>query len=152
MQIFVNAWGKMKEIVFEEINPRSWTNLHWNCLRYFCKLRKVQIIHCIKSVRIRNFSGPYFPAFGLNMARYYVSPHIQFKCGEIPTRKTPNTDTFHAVIVNLLLLCCHLNISSQRYSRFWIFSIKKEFFPLKKYHQKLDHPLSHTLHKEYVFH
>ena len=22
--------------------------------------------HCLKSVRIRQFSGPYFPAFGLN--------------------------------------------------------------------------------------
>ena len=22
--------------------------------------------HCVKSVRIRSFSGPYFPAFGLN--------------------------------------------------------------------------------------
>ena len=22
--------------------------------------------HCVKSVRVRNYSGPYFPAFGLN--------------------------------------------------------------------------------------
>ena len=29
--------------------------------------------HCVKSVRIRSFSGPYFPAFGLNMDRYRVS-------------------------------------------------------------------------------
>ena len=26
--------------------------------------------HCVKSVCIRGFSGPYFPAFGLNMERY----------------------------------------------------------------------------------
>ena len=24
------------------------------------------LLHCVKSVRIRSFSGPYFPAFGLN--------------------------------------------------------------------------------------
>ena len=34
---------------------------------------------CVKSVRIRNFSGPHFPAFG--------------------PAKTPNTNTFHAVNV-----------------------------------------------------
>ena len=35
------------------------------------------------------FSGPYFPAFGLNTERYRVE--------KIRTRKTPNTDTFQAV-------------------------------------------------------
>ena len=28
--------------------------------------------HCIKSIRIRSYSGPYFPAFGLNTERYSV--------------------------------------------------------------------------------
>ena len=53
----------------------------------------------MKSIRIRSFSGPYFPAFGLNTKRCGVSLRIQFKCGKIWTRKTPNTDTFHAVVV-----------------------------------------------------
>ena len=26
--------------------------------------------HCLKSVRIRNYSGPYFPAIGLNTEKY----------------------------------------------------------------------------------
>ena len=26
--------------------------------------------NCINGVRIRNYSGPYFPAFGLNTERY----------------------------------------------------------------------------------
>ena len=43
--------------------------------------------HCVKYVQIRTFSGPYFPAFGLNTKRYFVSLRIQFKCGEIRTRK-----------------------------------------------------------------
>ena len=33
------------------------------------------------------FSGPYFPAFGLNMERYSVSLRIQSECGKIRTRK-----------------------------------------------------------------
>ena len=36
-------------------------------------IRKPINIHCVKSVRIRSFSGPYFPAFGLNTERYSVS-------------------------------------------------------------------------------
>ena len=50
-----------------------------------------QIQHCVKSVRIRSFSGPYFPASGLNTER------LQSECGKIQTRKTPNTDTLYAV-------------------------------------------------------
>ena len=52
--------------------------------------------HCVKSVRIRSFSGPYFPAFGLSTERYVVYG-IQSECGKIRTRKSPNKDTFHAV-------------------------------------------------------
>ena len=51
----------------------------------------------VKSVRIRSFSGPYFPAFGLNTDRYRVSLHLQSKCRKIRTRKTSNTDPFYAV-------------------------------------------------------
>ena len=43
------------------------------------------------------YSGPHFPTFGLNTGRYSLSFRIQSKCGEMRTRITPNTDTFHAV-------------------------------------------------------
>ena len=49
--------------------------------------------HYVKGVRIRSFSGAYFPAYGLNTERYGVSLRIQSKCGNIQTTKTPNTDT-----------------------------------------------------------
>ena len=52
---------------------------------------------CVKGARIWNYSGPHFPAFGLNTERYSVSLRIQSECGKIRTRITPNTDTFHAV-------------------------------------------------------
>ena len=54
--------------------------------------------HCVKSVRIRSYSGPYFPAFGLNTERCEVFHRIQSKYGKIRTRITSNTDTFHAVL------------------------------------------------------
>ena len=51
----------------------------------------------MKNVRIRGFSGPCFPPFGLNTERYSVSLRIQSKCGKIRTGKTPNANTFHLV-------------------------------------------------------
>ena len=53
---------------------------------------------CVKSVRIRSFLVPYFPVFGLNTEKYGLSPRIQFECGKMRAQKTPNTDTFHAVV------------------------------------------------------
>ena len=56
--------------------------------------------HCVKGVRIRSYSGPYFPAFGLNTERYSVSFRIHSECAKIRTRITPNTDTFYAVDIS----------------------------------------------------
>ena len=55
--------------------------------------------HYVKSVRIRSYSGPYFPAFALNTERYGVSLCIQSECGKMRTRITPNTDTFYTLWV-----------------------------------------------------
>ena len=49
-------------------------------------------LHHVKSVHIRSFSGPLFPAF------YSVNLLIQSEFGKMRTRKTPNTDTFYAVL------------------------------------------------------
>ena len=62
------------------------------------------IHHCVKNVRIWSYSRSYFPAFGLNTERYGVSLHIQSECEKIRTRKSPNTDTFHAVTVVKFIL------------------------------------------------
>ena len=70
-------------------------------------------IHCVKSARIWSYSGPYFPAFGLNTERYFVSLRIRSKCGKIRTRITPNTDTSYALIVtqsSTSILCTRLNM------------------------------------------
>ena len=57
----------------------------------------IYLPHCVKSVHIRSYSGPHFPAFGLNTERYGVFLRIQSECGKMRTRITPNIDTFHAV-------------------------------------------------------
>ena len=44
----------------------------------------------------RSYSGPHFPAFGLNTERCGVSLHIQSECGKTQSRITPNTDNFPA--------------------------------------------------------
>ena len=53
----------------------------------------------MRSILIRSFSGPYFPAFRLNTERYSVSLPIQSEYEKIRTRKTPNTDAFHVLLV-----------------------------------------------------
>ena len=55
------------------------------------------ITSCMKCVRIWSYSGPHFPAFGLNTERYFISLRIQFECGKMLARTTWNTDTFYAV-------------------------------------------------------
>ena len=52
--------------------------------------------YCVKSVRIRSYSGPHFHAFGLNTEKDGVHLRIQSECWKIRIRITPNMDTFHA--------------------------------------------------------
>ena len=78
-------------------------------------------IHCVfyhwkrstawKVCKYGVFSGLYFPAFGLNTERYSVSLRIQYKCGKIRTRKTPNTNIFYAVIGKDILRCINPGLS-----------------------------------------
>ena len=67
------------------------------------KLHLIENTHCVKSVRIRSDSGPFFPAFELNTERYKVSLRFQSEYGKIRTRITWNTDTFHTVSFNKIL-------------------------------------------------
>ena len=61
--------------------------------------------NCVKSVRIRSYSGPNFAAFGLNTERYGVSLSIRTECGKMRTRITSNTDKFsRSVMLKFLKL------------------------------------------------
>ena len=64
---------------------------------YFSLSNESKYSHCVKSVRIRSYSGPHLTAFRLNTKKYRVSPCVQSEYGKMRTRITPNTDTFHAV-------------------------------------------------------
>ena len=80
--------------------------------------RSLKNKYCVKSVRIRSFSGPYFPAFELNKERYSVSLRIPSECRKIRTRKTPNRDTFHVVkykshLMFILLLSSDINLNPE---------------------------------------
>ena len=70
------------------------------------------LLRCAKSVRIRSFSSPYFPAFRKNTERCSVPLRSQSEYGEMQTRKTPNTDTFHVVVLLILVKIHRFNISN----------------------------------------
>ena len=70
------------------------------------------------------------------ISRYFVSLCIEFKCGKIQARTTPNTDTFHAVVWNMLYtksiyihsshICCQtlsytINVFSNSLNQFSFF-------------------------------
>ena len=49
------------------------------------------------------FSGPYFPAFGLNTEKYVVSLCIQSECGKIQARRNPVFGHFsHSSVIKQL--------------------------------------------------
>ena len=92
--------------------------MFFNSVNEIKRLRKE--IHCVKSVRIRSFSGQYFSAFMLNTGRYSVSLRIESECEKIQARKTPNMDTFHAVIDTFLrkgMSNIHLKVTIEKKRR-----------------------------------
>ena len=59
-----------------------------------------RLLHCVKSVHIQSFSGPYFPTFGLNTERYGVSLRIQSECGKLWIKKL-QIRTLHEVKIRV---------------------------------------------------
>ena len=86
-------------------------------------IKKLCEVHCMECVRIRSSSDLYFPAFGLTTELYEGNLRIQSKCGKIRTRKTPNTDTFYAVveimIKNLLRMLKLIKLKSTENCETW---------------------------------
>ena len=60
--------------------------------------QKPAFLLCVKSVPIRSYSGPHFPAFGLNTEK------MRRKCWKMGTRITPNRDTFYSVLIPSVFL------------------------------------------------
>lgn len=74
------------------------------------KLKRINILkripHWVESVRMRSFSGRYFPALGLNTERIQRL-HIHSECWKIRNRETPNTDTFSEVSIKAKTVFYH---------------------------------------------
>ena len=110
-------WNHISDDVFKDnLDLKIWKiyakrgRIVWLWYIFWCT---VQNLHCVKSSRIRNFSGPYFPVFGLHTERYRVSLRIQSECGKIRSRNTLNIDTFHAGLNSAtdILLAVFIKIS-----------------------------------------
>ena len=59
------------------------------------------LLHWVKSVRIRNNSGQYFPTILIRIFPHSgsASLRIRSECGKVRTMITPNTDTFSFILV-----------------------------------------------------
>ena len=55
--------------------------------------------HCAKECPHSEFFSPVFPAFGLNTVIYIVNVCLQSKYGKTRTKKSPDADTFHVVLL-----------------------------------------------------
>ena len=67
--------------------------------------------HCLKSVRILSFFGPYFPALGLNKGRYGVSLRIQSEMLENTDQKNSEYGNFSRSEANHVIILLFLDIS-----------------------------------------
>ena len=59
--------------------------------------RIVSVFHCVKSVLIRSYSGPHFPAFGLNTERYSVVSPNSVRLRENEDQNNSEYGHFYAV-------------------------------------------------------
>ena len=95
VEYFNNFWFKScRTKTFKLLSSISMINsVIWKIV----ELLRLQYNQCVKSVRIRGYSGPHFPAFGLNTEKYGVSLRIQSECGKMWSRITTNMETFQAL-------------------------------------------------------
>ena len=108
-------WLRFSALNYLNYNLKSkWTpTAPWHCvyIAFFavnCLRKTLHLIHSVKCVRIRTFSGPY-----------------SVRMRENEDQKTPNTDTFHAVICLTgfwLHLCFHIR---EKQSTLFLFSVFK---------------------------
>ena len=91
------------------------------------KESQIEHLHCVKSVRIRSFSGPYFPAFGLNSPYLSVFiPNTQKYGPEKLRTRTPLTQCFGLWLILTMLR------SPRIYKRFITTSLHASVLLFKK--------------------
>ena len=86
----------------------------WGSSIFWESIIKYRVMLYVKSVRIGSYSGPYFPAFGLNI-------RIQSECGKIWTKITLNMDTFQAVMAPNVVIILFTNLVRSYYLFIYLF-------------------------------
>ena len=81
--------------IIQSCMEKSFSKVFYQTLKLILLCAKINTTRKMSVFGI--FSGLYFPAFGMNKEIYKVNLRIQSECGKMHTRKTPNTDNFHAV-------------------------------------------------------
>ena len=84
----------------------------WDCLSAdICYINYIDNMHCVKSVRIWSFSGPYFPALGRDYGEL-LRISIQSEYGKIRTTKTPKAvkilSVFSGIYLSIYLFTLYL--------------------------------------------
>ena len=100
------GWKDFATIKFCEFHKMS-MSLSWNCFlgKVCVHEERTQLYSMREKYPYSQFLWSVFHKFALNTDRWWVSFSIQSKCGKIRTRKTPNRDAFHAVIVIYSFMC-----------------------------------------------
>ena len=118
----------------------------WVSNRWMDSTSLDNVWHCVKCVGIRGFSGPYFPTLSLR---------IQAESGKVRTRKTPNTDTFHALwqkeaILNIIFKQITITINEwkdERRDKIW----RKFLFKSMKFSMAWKYSVTHNKQKTGIF-
>ena len=100
MKNFVSLWMQTSLIEITNFKKYIYLSINVSVFRIVVFVIRNDF-HCMKSVQIRSFSGPYFPLFGLNTEIYSANLLIQSEFREI---KTLYLDTFYAMFSNIALL------------------------------------------------
>ena len=85
-------------IVHSDLYLQTFPNsvVKWNiCVSFRFRVREIDTVRKVSKYGV--FSGPYFPAFGLNTGKYGLE-------------KTPYLDTFHTVYIILITFTLFLKV------------------------------------------
>ena len=120
---------KLLELKITRINtkPRNKQQNQWKFIvtKHF-KMKLLTLMFTVwKESKYGVFSGPYFPAFGLNTERYGAFFRIQSECGKIRTRKNsvfghfPRSGCLHCQFLLYKSMDWFLNDRSLRHEIAW---------------------------------
>ena len=113
-------WSLVALLVSQNRNSSDTLSVPWSVENRCFSFLFNCVGHCVKSVRIRSFSCPYFPIFELNTERYFVFSSNAGKYGpEKPRIWTHFTQWYLKILTGKK----HPQIKLQRLRKVWIWII-----------------------------